>query len=172
MKRSVLLLVLSVSLAFQGCGSETTLNRVGAVVLVAVSAYQLELDQLLAQGQISQEKRDKLFAQSVLIKSKAEEFSKLINGFAVIKAGDIPQIILQINGLVGLLDRSLGELAGIAPTNGAIRALRYAVATLNVAAVVVAALFPPAQQIQPSSVQISEKGIAPGKIKVPLPPRI
>src|SRR3990172_511222 len=121
MKRNILLAILSCSLIFQGCGSETTLNRVGAVVLVAVNAYQLELDQLLSQGQISQEKRDKLFAQSVLIKSKAEEFSKLINGFAVIKAGDIPQIILQINGLVGLLDRSLADLAGLSPTNGAIR---------------------------------------------------
>lgn len=180
MKRNALIaILLSSSLISQGCGSETTLNRIGAVVLVAVNAAQLEIDQLLAQGQITKEKRDQLAAKIAVIRTKAEAFQALINGFAVIKPGDVPAVLLQINGLVALFDDILSDsaLGNLAPTNGVIRALRYGVATLNVAAVVVAALFPPTQ-VQPVTqanrpvIGGEQKGIAPGKIKIPLPQKI
>jgi hypothetical protein len=143
--RLVLIPLLIGSLVTQACGNKTTLDRVGAVVVAAVSAYSNEIDQLRAQGLISETKYNRAKEKAGAIRLKAEEFNRILSGFAEIRPGDTPAILQQINALAGLVDASLSDtaLGDLAQNSKPIKALRYIRATLDAASIVVAGLFPP-----------------------------
>lgn len=160
-KLAIVLVIVLAVLPLAACGKQTTLDRVGGVLLTAVDGYQLQLDQLKSQGVIDAEKYDRLTRKNGAIRAQVAELARVISGFGVIGAGDVPKILQQIDLVAGVVESSLSDPAWTSANAnlGALRALRWIRATLSTTAVVVAGLFPP-----------KPPGVTPASAK-PAPPR-
>lgn len=137
--------LIGLTLPLVGCGSKTTLDRIGQVAVTAAFAYQTQLDSLLAGGSISQEQYNKLKPGADAALLNAKEFAAVVSGFAEIAPGDVPRITLQISNLVSVFRNTLqnAALGGLAPTSLPVRILQYGIDTLLAASIVFAGLFPP-----------------------------
>ncbi len=163
-----LALILVITASLTGCGKQTTLDRIASVLRVAADGFQIQLDQLKAQGVIDEEKYNRLSAKSAAIKRQADELGRVISGFGAISPGDIPRILQQIELVVAAVESALTDPAwtGADAVLGTTRTLHWLRATLTTASLVVAALFPP----QPSpSIAAGVKSISPAKVKIDLP---
>lgn len=166
----VFVLVLAV-LPLAACGKQTTLDRVGGVLLTAVDGYQLQIDQLKSQGVIDVEKYDRLTRKNGAIRAQVAELARVISGFGVIAAGDVPKILQQIDLVGGVVESSLSDPAWTSANAnlGALQLLRWIRATLSTTAVVVAGLFPPQPPgVTPASVKPTSP-ISAARVKIDLP---
>lgn len=135
------LLIFSLPLASVGCAKKTTLDRIGAVIITAVDAYGIELDQLKAGNNLSEEKYNKLKGQATLASQRAREFATKLSAFGTITPGNVSQITTLVSDTTVFVQTLLRD-AGLAPSSKAVRILDFAVSTLNAASIVLAGIHP------------------------------
>ena len=136
------LIIFAMVLPLNACGNKTTLDKIGAIVVTAVNAYALELDQLSVGGSISPEKYEKLRAQAELAKQRAAAFKLELDAFGAITPGNVSQIVLQFASLTTFLQRIIVD-AGLSASGLPFRVLTFAINTLITASAVLAGLYPP-----------------------------
>jgi hypothetical protein len=166
--RTLLLLSLSFSLICSGCSKRTTLNRIGAVVVTSVHAYRIEIDQLYVAGNLSEPKYRDLKDQSQLALTRAEEFARRLAAFGSITPNNVTQLAIEVTNLTLFLEQLLRD-AGLLPESKAIRILSFAVATLNAAAIVIAAIHPGGVVMATRDTGIARKNPNPSQVNVDLP---
>lgn len=178
MKRGIATLALfAISFPMAACGKQTTLDRVGAVLRTAAIGYQTQLEQLKAQGALSEEKFNALNRRANAIVAQADAFAALIAVFGEIAPGDVPRILLQVDSFAAQVEAALKDPAwtGVNADIPALKALRWIRATLASTALVVAALFPPKPSPTPTAsgnvprVDTAPKPVKTNRVKVDLP---
>lgn len=141
--KTLLAVLLSGSLLFSGCSQKTTLDRVGAIVLTAVNAYLIEVNQLHLGGNLSVEKYSALKANGDLAKERAEEFARELVALGEITPGNVVGLTQQVASLTGFFRQLLPD-AGLDPKSKAIRILSFAIDSLDAASIVIAGIHPAA----------------------------
>jgi hypothetical protein len=141
----VMLLIGVTVLTAQTCNKQTTLDRVGAVVVASVSLYGTEIDNLKSEGLIDDAKYERLKKKAKALDTSAADFSRALSEFGAIGKGNAPAFLQKLGAFTRIIETALTDvdLGGISETSKPVNALRYGRATLNAASLVVAGLFPP-----------------------------
>lgn len=167
--RYVIASALSAILLLQSaCAQKTTLDRIGAVVVVAASAFQIEINQLCASGNLDAGKCATLRQRADQVVTRSQQFAGQLAKFGEITPGNISALTLQFAEITGFFQGLLVD-AGFSPASRAVRIVQFAIDSLIAASTVIAAIHPAGVVKAQRSMGIARPNPMPSQVQVAIP---